>query len=270
VEQRKEVRKRRQMFIVFLTLGVVLAGASLLLRILTAGKYEVQTIDLIFLVIPLLLLALATNRLKSLDLFGLRVDFADLWAEVGQTDIRDQVSDSKLIDAIDAFETATKGSLQDLRSQLGRGSLIEALKFQLRLGTHTHEVIKTYFDALSDSLRIVVVNELDDKLFAIYNAPDLISSLRFTESKGYEELADMLNSGSEEARSKLSTLPGFIGGDNVVTENTSKREALAKMEELNTDILPVVNEEGRFIGTVGRSKLTAGLILAVTDKLEDR
>ncbi len=70
--------------------------------------------------------------------------------------------------------------------------------------------------------------------------------------------------------SELSKLPGFVGDDNVVKQSTSKRNALAKMEEVNTDILPVVNEEGRFIGTVGRSKLTAGLILAVTDKLKDR
>jgi hypothetical protein len=64
----------RQMFIVLLAFGAVLAGASLFLRALTAGKYEFQTIDLIFLVIPLLVVALATGNLRSVDFFGLRAD----------------------------------------------------------------------------------------------------------------------------------------------------------------------------------------------------
>jgi CBS-domain-containing membrane protein len=40
------------------------------------------------------------------------------------------------------------------------------------------------------------------------------------------------------------------------------------METINSESLPVVNDQKHFIGTVNRSKLTAGLILAVTDKLE--
>jgi CBS-domain-containing membrane protein len=42
------------------------------------------------------------------------------------------------------------------------------------------------------------------------------------------------------------------------------------MEKLNTDSLPVIDEQRRFVGTIGRAKLTAGLILAVTDRLEGR
>jgi hypothetical protein len=40
------------------------------------------------------------------------------------------------------------------------------------------------------------------------------------------------------------------------------------METINSESLPVVNEKNQFMGMVSRSKLTAGLILAVTDKLE--
>jgi hypothetical protein len=268
----------RQMFIVLLTFGVVLAAASLFLRALTPGKYEVQTIDLIFLVIPLLVVALATGKLRSLDFFGLKADFRDLWAEVGRTEIRDQVSEltpSSRQDAIDVdiFESAAKRSLVDLPQVIGRQP--EVLEFTLGHGGYSGVAIAEYFQALSGRLRIVVVNDQENKLFGIYNAPALISSLRFvsslrsSEEEGYGLLGYLLNSGDEEARSRLVTLPGFVGADNAVTEATSKRDALARMEKLDTDILPVVNEEGRFVGTVGRSKLTAGLILTVSDKLED-
>jgi hypothetical protein len=273
VEQNNKDRNRRvamtpQMFIVLLTCGAILAGASLLFRVLTAGKYEVQPIDLIFLVIPLLVVALATNRVKGLDLFGIKLDFADQWIAAGQTEIRDQVSDSTLLDALDELDTAEKGSVEDLRRFIGRR--IEALEFKLGHGGYGEEAIQNYFDALFGSLRVVVVNDSSEgNLFAIYNAPVLISSLRSSEGR-YGDFAKWLNNGKQEDRRELAKLLGFIGADNAVTKNTSKRDALAAMETLNTDILPVVNEEGEFIGTVGRSKLTAGLILTVTNQLEDR
>jgi hypothetical protein len=272
VGQKNEGGKREfdmtpQVLIVLLTFGAVLAGASLLLRALTAGKYEIQTTDLIFLVIPLLVVALVTGKLESLDLFGAKFNFPKVWRDAGQTEIRDQVSDSTLLDAFDKLHIAEKGNVEELRRFIGRR--IEALKFKLGHGKYGEEAIQKYFDALFGSLRVVVVNDSEDKLFAIYNAPDLISSLRSSEG-GYGTFAKWLNNGKQEDRLKLAKLPGFVDADNPVTANTSKRDALAMMERFNTDILPVVNEEGRFIGTVGRSKLTAGLILAVTNQLEDR
>jgi hypothetical protein len=122
--KQKEARKRRQILIVLLTFGAVLAGASLLLRVLTAGKYEIQTIDLIFLVIPLLVVALVQGKLRSLDLFGLKVDFADLWAAVGQTEIRDQVSGSTLLDAVK--DRRVKAVTGQYRRRAGRPSPLSA------------------------------------------------------------------------------------------------------------------------------------------------
>ncbi len=283
MEQKNEARKRKfvmtqQMLIVLLICGAILAGASLLLRVLTAGKYEVQPIDLIFLVIPLLLVAFATDKVTGLDLFGFKFDLASIWTEVGQTDIRaqvsdirDQVSDSTLLDAIDKLDLAGKGSVEELPLLIGRR--IEALEFKLGYGGYWKEAIQKYFDALFGSLRVVVVHDSEGKLFALYNAPDLISSLR-SSKEGYGDFAEQLNNGNKEDRSELAKLPGFVPGffdaNNPATANTSKRDALAMMERFNTDVLPVVNEEGRFIGTVGRSKLTAGLILAVTNRLENR
>jgi CBS-domain-containing membrane protein len=51
---------------------------------------------------------------------------------------------------------------------------------------------------------------------------------------------------------------------------TSKWDALALMETINSESLPVVNAQQHFMGTVTRSKLTAGLILAATGKLEGK
>ena len=49
-------------------------------------------------------------------------------------------------------------------------------------------------------------------------------------------------------------LQGFIDVSHAVTAAASKREALARMEHLNIDSLPVVDGWQRFVGTVERAK----------------
>jgi hypothetical protein len=45
-----------------------------LLRVFTAGRYEIKTIDLVFLVIPLIVVSLATGKIRGLDMFGVKAD----------------------------------------------------------------------------------------------------------------------------------------------------------------------------------------------------
>jgi CBS domain-containing protein len=263
----------RATIIALLVLGAALVVTSLLLRTRSAGRYEVKTIDLVFLVIPLLVVGLATGRLKGLDLFGVKADLSSLWTEAAGTDIASQVTagtPATVQDAVQVVEMAQKGGMQELQRMIAKK--VGALEFRLGHGGYYGPAIQTYFEALSGTsqLRAVVVEEEDGKLFAIYSAPDLVGSLRVAGEQGYRQLQDLLNSGSASAREELAKLPGFVGADAAVTTDTSKREALGRMEKQNVDILPVVDARGRFVGTVGRAKVTAGMILAVSEKLEGR
>lgn len=261
------------MIVTLLVLGVVLVLGSLLLRVFTGGKYEIKTIDLVFLIIPLLTVALATGKIKGLDMFGVRADLSALWSEVANTKIEKQVAPSataSVQDAISAVEMAGKGGVNELQRMIERK--VEALQFKLGYGGYYGPAIKAYFDALSGSsyLRVVVIDHPDGKLFGIYDAADLIGYLRVGGEQGYAQFQRLLNAGNAAAQAELAKLPGFVGADQAVTISTSKRDALARMEAVKTDSLPVVNEQKRFVGTVGRNKLTASLILAVTDRLEGR
>jgi len=42
------------------------------------------------------------------------------------------------------------------------------------------------------------------------------------------------------------------------------------MENLNIDVLPSLNQENKFIGVVDRSRLTASLIIDVTNRLKQK
>jgi CBS domain-containing protein len=260
------------MIATLLSVGAILVIASLFLRVQSGGRYEFKTGDLVFLVIPLLLVSLATGKIKGLDLFGVKADLSALWVEAAQAKIEKQVApaaSASVQDVVHIMEMGAKGGTPDLQRLLQRR--VEALEFRLGFG-YNGSAIQAYFDALSGSsqLRSIVVNNQDGTQFGMYLAGDLIGYLRVTREQGYAELGQRLNRGDETSRAELRKLPGFVGAEHAVTASTSKRESLARMEQLNVDSLPVVDNGRRFVGTVDRGKVTASLILTVTDKVEKR
>jgi hypothetical protein len=263
----------RLSILLLLLLGVVLVVGSVLLRIFTGGKHEIKTVDLVFLVIPLLLAALATGRLKGFDLFGVKADLSALWTAAAQTSIESQVGPTPpatVQDIVQVVEMASKGEINELSRLVERKTA--ALEFKLGAGNYYGPAIQTYLEALAGSatLRTLVVDYPDGTLFGTYNAAELIGYLRVAGGPGYAQFQQLLNRGDVAAQKTLSTWPGFVGAAQAVTPDTTKREALARLEQLNVDSLPVVNKESHFIGTIDRSKLTASLLLVVTDKLEGR
>jgi CBS domain-containing protein len=253
-----------------LVIGVGLLIVSLMLRVFTQGKYEVKTIDLVFIILPLLFVGLATGKLRGLDLFGVKADLSELWARAADTQIEQQVSTvpvSPVGDAIEMVETAEKRGVNEIPKLIERRT--QALSFRLGVSGYYWPAIKKYFDDLygSSYLRYVVINHADGSLFGIYDAADLIAYLRTLGETGYEQFEQMLTRGDEQAQGWLARLPGFVPAKDAVTVETSKRAALQAMEDLDQDALPVTDPAGRLVGTVERAKLTSSLILAVTEKL---
>jgi len=256
--------------ITLLVIGVCLLVASIMVRVFSGGKYEIKTIDLVFIVVPLLVAGLATGKLRGFDLFGVKADLSELWAKAVDTHIEQQVSTvpvSPVNDAIEMIETAEKRGVDEIPRLIEQRT--QALAFRLGMGGYYGPAIKKYFDALygSSLLQFVVINHPDGKLYGMYDAPDLIAYLRTVGEKGYRDFEGMLNQGDERAKEWLARLPGFVPADKAVTANTSKRDALQAMEELKLNSLPVCDSAGRFIGTVERAKLTTSLILSVTKNL---
>lgn len=263
----------RLSILLLLLLGVVLVIGSLLLRVFTEGKHEIKTVDLVFLIMPLLVVALATGRLKGLDLFGVKADLSALWTAAAQTSIESQVgpaAPNTVQDIVQVVEMAAKGGMDELRRIVERKT--GALEFKLGAGGYYGPAIQTYLEALAGSatLRTLVVSYPSGTLFGVYNAADLIGYLRVTGESGYAQFQQLLNRGDAAAQKTLATWPGFVGAAQAVSPDTSKREALAQLERSNVNSLPVVDQEGRFIGTIDRTTLITNLLLAVTDKVEGR
>ncbi len=253
--------------VVLLAAGFVLLVASVLIRVFSSGKYEIKTIDLVFIVLPLLVVGLATGRLQGLDLFGVKADFSRLFAEAANGEIKDQVGQQQVssVDDVTHFIQAPgKGGLDQIPALIEQKT--EAISFRLGMGGYVAYAIQQYFEKLfgSSYLKFIVIENADGTLFGVYPAADLIGYLRAAEGAGYDQFGSLVNSGDEAAREMLARLPGFIPADGAATTATTKREALESMERLNVNALPVIDADHRFIGTIERAKVIASLLLAVT------
>ena len=79
------------------------------------------------------------------------------------------------------------------------------------------------------------------------------------------DFAEWLNTANRKA---LAQLPGFIASQHAVTKEADKGQTLRKMEALNSNILPVVDNKRHFAGIVNRSRLTASFLIDVAENLK--
>ncbi len=256
--------------VALLASGGVLLILAVLVRVRFGDRYELKTIDLVLLLLPLLFVALVSGKLKMFDAFGVKADFSELFSGAAQTKIEYQVVDTAsppVDEVVRMLEMASKGGVREIPDLVARKT--EALVFRLGHGGYYGPAINSYVDALyaSSFLQYIIVLDEEGKLFGLYNALDLAVWFRTTGDRAYRDFADWLNRAGT-AREELAKLPGFVGKLDAVARDMSKRDVLRKMEELSADSLPVVDGAGLFVGTVERSRLTSSLILEVADRIE--
>ncbi len=259
--------------VMLLLAGFGLAVIAVLVRAHYGDKYELKTIDLALIVIPLLFVMLVTGKMKVLDAFGVKADLSQLFADAADVNIEKQVADTgspEVDEVVHMLEMAAKGGVQEIPQLVQQKT--EALVFRLGHGGYYGPAIQQYFDALyaSSYLQYLIVLNEQGKLFGIYDALDLAVYFRATGERAYRNFAQWLNRPSDSSQLELARLPGFVGAEQAVARELSKREVLRRMDKLRVDSLPVVDATGLFVGTVERSQLTASLILEVVDRLEPK
>ena len=243
------------------------------MRVRYGEKYELKTIDLVLIIIPLLFVLLITGKVKVLDAFGVKADLSELFTDAAGTNIEQQVAETSspgVDEVVHMLEMAAKAGVKEIPQLVQKKT--EALVFRLGHGGYYGPAIQQYFDALyaSSYLQYLIVLNQEGKLFGIYDALDLAVYFRTKGKRAYANFATWLNRPTESAQKKLARLPGFVNSGQAVARDRSKREVLKKMDSLRVDSLPVVDDAGFFVGTVERSQLTASLILEVVDRLEPK
>ena len=115
----------------------------------------------------------------------------------------------------------------------------------------------------------MVITRPNGTFFGMMDARALAHAL---EQRGtgvdWNGFAEMLDRDQPDAIVALGRAVNFIGADDAVTPNATKRDVLSKMDTRDTDWLPVVDEAQRFKGVVERSRLTASMLLDVAAQLQ--
>lgn len=257
-------------WIVLSVLGALaLLVGLVLLRTLTDSKAEVRLTDAVIALIPIVVALLITGKITKLA-----VGPEGVSVEAAKEAILGAASDTAAdeIERIDpeTIQTAAKGAPNRIPEYLARG--VQALTFQVG-GRYVPDIMRDYFTELTRNPRFNYMVLIDESgaFFGIMDARKLVALVEPLPEGGpaqreldWVTVRDWIQSEPE----KFYELTGFIKAEEALEADASKREALTRLQTERREWLPVVDEQDRLAGIVERSRLTAGLILDVANRLQ--
>lgn len=244
-------------FLIILAILVLLRAKS--------SRFEVKPSDIIVAVLPVIVFLLVTGKLQKFEIGEGGVKIETAFVQASKASIDQQVTPLTGLPS-EPIQLDPKTAVSEIPRLIERET--EGLLFRLGHGGYWGPAIEEYFTVLTRHpfFKFLIIEHPDGRFFGLADARALNELLSNPDAPyGADQLARWLNQSDTKA---LSSLPGFIGKDQAVRKGTDKFEALLKMEELNVDWLPAVNDQQRFAGIVERSRLMASLLIDVTQSLK--
>jgi CBS domain-containing protein len=244
--------------VVFTALIAVVA-----LRSLSRGRVEITLNDAIIAAIAAVLVLLVTGRITEIVVSSSGITAKMALLNSASRPIAEQVNPLPVA----AIEQETKGSTNKIPEMVRRK--VQGLDLILGSGGYIPEALQSYLETLTpyDFFRFVILQDRNGKLFGMFDARTLFTFLNTDNRIGFEQFTEILNNPSEEQRTQLAKLPGFISAVAAVTKEDDKRNVLERMEKTGRSWLPVINSQGQLEGIVEESRLTASMIIDVTKQL---
>lgn len=261
----KAVLSDPALFTIAFAAFLVVIAIMVFVRTRTKSAFEIKNSDIVLALIPVVFVLFVTGKIQKFAFGGMEIETA--FADASNTEIADQVTSvESLKPEVVNVEMAEKAGVREIPRLIQEKT--EALVFHLGHGGYWGPAIEEYLNELLkfSFLKTIVIQDQKGNLVGTIGARELASVMQ-TPHSGFslEEFAGWLNR-SESA--KLGRLPGFVAADQALNENASKQEALQRMDEMNVEWLPVVNDKGQFVGLADRSRLAASLIIDVARRLE--
>ncbi|MFC1712173.1 CBS domain-containing protein [Candidatus Poribacteria bacterium] len=271
------------LILISIAVFVIIVVAMAILRITVSDKFEIKSTDMLVAVIPIAIWLILSGKVKVFEFAGLKIESA--FAEASRAKIAPY--DINLPAEVDSIRIGAKGSLQRIPQLII--DRIEALSFEL--GYAEYEIIEMgeYFRYLSRQpfFRHIIINRSNGTFVGmanareLYTAPSAVSEAA-EDKRIYDKDRDEHNAPQanyspfklagwlRESNTKAlaDNLPGYISAEDAIKEDTDKQTALAQMEKLDVEVLPVVDGDGKFAGVVERSRLVSSLIIDVAGKMK--
>jgi CBS domain-containing protein len=241
---------------VVVVIAIVVGLASLRAR--TGNKLDIKTSDIALALVPVALWMLFTGKVQELAVGDVKIVTAI--REASASPIKNQVSALPVVD----LRMDPKAGVEEIPALLRRKT--EALSFRLGYGGYYGPAIAEYLVRLaqSPSFRYAVISDSAGKFVGMIDGRQLAALLGGSDGRAADEFARNLNRNDGAA---ILRMPALIARDKAIIRSTDKRQALVQMESLDVQTLPVVDEAGRFVGIVDRSKLTASILIEIAEKV---
>lgn len=242
----------------------ILILAILVLLRAKNSRFEVKPADIVVAVLPVIVFLLVTGKLQKFEIGESGVKIETAFVKAQASSITSQVTPLTGLPS-EPVRIDPKRGTEEIPHLLANKT--EGLLFRLGAGGYWGPAIDEYFRVLARQpfLKYVVIENPDESFFGLADARELMKLLQ-AERPPYtaSDLADWLNGGNKDA---LAQLPGFIAATQALNKKTDKGSALRKMEAMNVDILPVIDDKRHFAGIVNRSRLTASLLIDMSENL---
>lgn len=242
---------------------ILIVFGLVLLRVKTGNKFEIKNSDILLALIPIFLWLFITGKIERIRVA--EVEIVRAFREASQSAIAPEVTSLNGL-PVEAVRAVPRGGTGEIPRLVAMRA--EALVFRLGHGEYSGPVINKYLTDLTKYpfLRYIVIADPSEKLVGIADARKLASIFQGpTYPYSPQDFAEWINSSDIKA---IKQLPDFVGVEDAINKTTNKRVALEQMESLNVETLPVIDEEGRFVGIVDRTRLAASLIIDVARQIE--
>ena len=243
----------------------VLIIAVLVLLRARNSCFEVKQTDIVVAVLPIVVFLLVTGKLQKFEIGEGGVKIETAFVKASTSAIVSQVTPLTGLPS-EPIRLDPKRGVEKIPQLITRKT--EGLLFRLGHGGYWGSAIEEYFRLLARQpfLKYLIIENPDGTFFAMSDARELIGLFQ-AERPPYSarDFAEWLNTANRKA---LAQLPGFIASQHAVTKEADKGQTLRKMEALNSNILPVVDNKRHFAGIVNRSRLTASFLIDVAENLK--
>ncbi len=233
-----------------------------LIRMRVGESFVIKQSDIVLALIPILLWLLLTNRIDKFEFGGVKIQRAFL--EASKEPITEQVNKLQL--PVESIRLDAKRSVDEIPQLIQNKT--EALFFQLGYRGYYGPAIENYLSRLTQYsfFKYIIILDQDDTFVGMCDASELQIIFQSPDAAfGSRNFENWLRDSDVKEFNKL---PSYISSEHAIKPTTEKQLVLEKMESLNIDILPVVDDKGKFSGIVNRSRLTASMLIDVANRVK--
>jgi CBS domain-containing protein len=202
-----------------------------------------------------------TGKIQRLEFGEFKIEAA--FVEASKASIAEQVTALKL--PVESVRMDPKTGVGEIPRLISNRT--EALYFQLGYGGYYGPAIEEYLQTLTryPFLKYIILIDRPGQFVGMADARELYSLLSSRGSSfSAEDFARWINT---DQREPLRSLPGYVPAQDAIRKEADKQTVLERMEKLNLETLPVIDDKGKFAGVVNQSRLTASLIIDVAKKV---